>query len=116
MAFIEGEQELIEEFKDFVKCSKPEDATVSELSFEDYEGHVMSVDDYMQLSIVEHFDKGVRALLRMDKRLERRPKIHDMMPDRHDQRVEGIESDISNCKANAVLRILYISNKNCLIG
>jgi acylphosphatase len=103
VAFIEGEQKLIEEFREFVKVSRPEGAVVSELAFEDYDGHVMSVDDYMQLSIVEHFDKGVRALLRMDMRLDRWLKKHDMMPDKQDLSGESTESDISNCKANAVL-------------
>ena len=83
-----------------MKVKRPEGAVVSEMAFEDFAGHVMSVEDYMQFSIVEQLDKGVRALLRMDKRLGRWLKKHDMMLDK---RVECIESDMSKRKANAGL-------------
>ena len=86
-----------------MKVKRPEGAVVSEMAFEDFAGHVMSVEDYMQFSIVELLDKGVRALLRMDKRLGRWLKKHDMMLDKQDKRVECIESDMSKRKANAGL-------------
>jgi acylphosphatase len=91
VAFIEGEQKLIEEFREFVKCSKPEDATVAELSFEDYNGHVMSIEDFMHFSQVEQLNKGIPALLRIDKKQDRMLEKQDSMLEMQEQMVEGLE-------------------------
>lgn len=71
VALIEGDEAQISKFKKFVESRNPECAEVSNMTFSEYPGYVMSVENYMDFSIVDQLDKGVRALLRMDQRLDK---------------------------------------------
>jgi acylphosphatase len=46
LCYVEGSDEQINEFKDFILKEKPEEAVVESINFEDYDGFVMDIDNY----------------------------------------------------------------------
>jgi acylphosphatase len=68
IVLVEGEDKQIAEFRDFVENNIPDRALVSAVTFEDYDGHIMTVSDYSQLNLNEQLNKGIPALLRIDEK------------------------------------------------
>jgi acylphosphatase len=71
VALIEGDEGQLLGFKGFVEESKPETSEVSGTFFEEYHGHVMSVENFMHFSVVEQLNKGIPALLRLDQKQDK---------------------------------------------
>ena len=71
VALIEGDEGQLLGFKSFVEESKPETSEVSGTFFEEYHGHVMSVENFMHFSVVEQLNKGIPALLRLDQKQDK---------------------------------------------
>ena len=71
IVLVEGEERQIAEFKDFAENNIPDRAIVSAVTFEDFEGHIMSVSDYSQLNLNEQLNKGIPALLRIDEKQDK---------------------------------------------
>lgn len=53
----EGEDSAIQSFKNFANKKAPENALISQRSFDDFHGFVMSISDYMHLFQVEQLKK-----------------------------------------------------------
>jgi hypothetical protein len=70
-AFIEGSKDMIEEFSVAARSHKPEGADVSDIFFQEYNGYIIGLGDYMHLLQVEQFSKGIPALLRIDQKQDR---------------------------------------------
>ena len=66
--YLEADQTAINEYKDFINSNFPENAEVTEVSFEDYSGYVTSISDYMHLIQVEQLNKGIPAILSIEKK------------------------------------------------
>lgn len=88
IVLVEGEEKQIAEFKDFVENNIPDRALVSAMTFEDYEGHIMSVSDYSQLNLNEQLNKGIPALLRIDEKQDKMLGKQDQMLGKQDQMLE----------------------------
>ena len=58
----EGEPAIIEAFSSCIRSEYPPDAIVSDVSFEEYSGYIMSIVDYMHLIQVEQMITGIHAL------------------------------------------------------
>jgi acylphosphatase len=71
IAFLEGNKDQIAAFQEFANENEPEDAEVSDRIFEDYEGYVMGIADYMHLIQVEQLSKGIPAILSIDRKQDR---------------------------------------------
>ncbi len=71
VALIEGDEGQLKGFRDFVDESRPEGSEVSSTHFEEYHGYVMSVEDFMHVSMVEQLNKGIPALLRIDRKQDK---------------------------------------------
>jgi hypothetical protein len=71
VALIEGDEGQLKGFRSFVDESRPEGSEVSRTLFEDYHGYVMSVEDFMHVSLVEQLNKGIPALLRIDRKQDK---------------------------------------------
>jgi acylphosphatase len=71
VAMIEGDEGQLKGFRSFVDESRPEGSEVSCTLFEEYHGYVMSVEDFMHISMVEQLNKGIPALLRIDRKQEK---------------------------------------------
>jgi len=66
--YFEADQTAINEYKDLINSNFPENAEVTEVSFEDYSGYVTSISDYMHLIQVEQLNKGILAILSIEKK------------------------------------------------
>ena len=71
VALIEGDEGQLKGFRSFVEESRPEGSEVSSTLFEEYQGYVMSVEDFMHVSMVEQLNKGIPALLRIDRKQDK---------------------------------------------
>jgi len=60
----EGDPAMIEEFCSFIRSESPPDAIISDISFQEYTGYVISIIDYMHLTKVELLSKGVSSLIK----------------------------------------------------
>ena len=64
----EGDNQAVQAFKSFAEKKAPEHALVSDRIFEDFDGYVMSISDYMHLIQVEQLNKGIPAIISIDKK------------------------------------------------
>ncbi|MDW7726725.1 MAG: hypothetical protein SCH70_06350 [Candidatus Methanoperedens sp.] len=68
----------------FAGSNYPENANVSDMAFEDYQGYVMNIVDYMHLIQVEQLSKGIPAILSIDKK-------QDKMLEKQDETIAEIK-------------------------
>jgi acylphosphatase len=87
VALTEGEEFQIEEFKRFAKTSRPEGAEVETVAFEECQGPVMSVDGFLHFFTADQLNKGIPALLRIDRK-------QDKMLDKQDSMLEKLDTMI----------------------
>jgi acylphosphatase len=85
---IEGDEGQLKAFQEFADINKPEGAEVSELVFEEHEGHVMGVMDYIHLVQMEQLNKGIPALLRIEGLQRQMLDKQDQMLDKQDQMLD----------------------------
>jgi acylphosphatase len=95
VALIEGDEGQILGFKSFVEESKPETSEVSGTFFEEYHGYVMSVENFMHLSMVEQLNKGIPALLRLDQKQDKMLEKQDKMLEKQDKMLEKQDGTIA---------------------
>jgi len=88
VALIEGDEGQLKGFRDFVEESRPEGSEVSSIFFEEYQGYVMSVEDFMHVSMVEQLNKGIPALLRIDRKQDKMLEKQDKMLEKQDKMLE----------------------------
>jgi len=65
IAVIEGDEEVLEEFKSFSSNVKPDEAEVNNISFEDYRNTVPPIERCMQAFQMEQWGKGIPILSKM---------------------------------------------------
>ncbi len=65
IAVIEGDEEVLEEFKTFSSNVKPDEAEVSGISFEEYRNTVPPIERCMQAFQMEQWGKGIPILSKM---------------------------------------------------
>jgi acylphosphatase len=56
----EGEPDIIEAFSSFIRSKSHPAAIISDISFQEYTGYVISIIDYMHMIQVEQFSKVFR--------------------------------------------------------
>ena len=97
LAFIEGDQEQLAEFREFVQAAKPEGSNVEDVALENYSGSIMSPDAFMHYFTADQLNKGIPALLRIDSKQDRMLETQDRMLEKHDEaiaKLEEVRSDI----------------------
>lgn len=87
IVYVEGEDGQIAAFKDFAENSFPEQAVVSGVDFENFDGHVMSVSEYSQLNLNEQLNKGIPALLSIDQKQDKMLEKQDKMLEKQDKTI-----------------------------
>lgn len=101
-AFIEGSKDMVEEFSAAVRSHKPVGAEVSDISFQEYEGYIIGMGDYMHLLQVEQLSKGIPALLsidqKQDKMLEKQDELLDEVRDMNRKFDKVLDKDIVELK------------------
>ena len=96
VALIEGDEGQLKGFRDFVEESRPEGSEVSSIFFEEYQSYVMSVEDFMHVSMVEQLNKGIPALLRIDLKQDKMLEKQDKMLEKQDATVAKLEETRSD--------------------
>ena len=97
LALIEGDQQQLAEFKEFVQAVKPEGSNVEAIAFEDYSGSIMSTDTFMHYFTADQLNKGIPALLRIDSKQDRMLETQGKMLEKQDKtisKLEEVRSDI----------------------
>jgi|WetSurMetagenome_2_1015567.scaffolds.fasta_scaffold56952_3 acylphosphatase len=88
LAFIEGDEQQLAEFKMFAQNESPEGADVADIAFEDYSGPIMSLDAFMHYFSADQLNKGIPALLRIDRKQDKMLEKQDMMLEKQDMMLE----------------------------
>jgi len=96
VALIEGDEGQLKGFRSFVDESRPEGSEVSCTLFQEYHGYVMSVEDFMHVSIVEQLNKGIPALLRIDRKQDKMLEKQDRMLEKQDITISKLEETRSD--------------------
>ena len=78
-AVIEGDEDVLEEFRSYANTVKPDEAEVDNISFEEYRNVVPPIERVMQAFQMEQWGKGIPILLKMlekqDKTLEKQDTL-----------------------------------------
>lgn len=81
---IGAEKEIIDDFYEYINQNVPEDASVSKIEIEDFEGHIMDIDRYMHLTQVEQLYKGIPAINDIKENTGKMLEKQDMMLEKQD--------------------------------
>jgi acylphosphatase len=119
ISFLDGDNDQLLTFQDYVRNNKPENAEVSNAIFEDYAGYVIEIVDYMHLIQVEQLSMGIPAILSIDRKQDRMlekqdqtrteisSEIRELRRDLRsylDEKLHKIENDIFQIKAKIGLK------------
>ena len=96
----EGEPAMIEEFCSFIRSESPPDAIISDISFQEYTGYVISIIDYMHLIQVEHLSKGIPAIISIDKKQDQMLDKQDQMIQKMDHMESSITGEIKDLRTD----------------
>jgi acylphosphatase len=105
VALIEGDEGQLKGFRDFVGESRPESSEVSGTFFEEYHGYVMSVEDFMHVSMVEQLNKGIPALLRIDRKQDKMLENQDATIAKLEETRADLVLEIKNSRDKVVRKL-----------
>jgi len=88
IVLVEGDEDQINQFIEFVKSEKPENAVVEEIKVEEYEGFVRSIDSYRQSLMVNQLNKIVQVGLQMLHKQDLMLQKQDLMLQKQDQMLQ----------------------------
>jgi acylphosphatase len=109
LAFFEGDESQIVEFRRFIEAEKPPEAEVSSITIQDYQGQVGDTLLFHQKMSSQHLGKGIDAILRMEKK-------QDMMLDKQDTTI-GILKEVKEDTANiSNLQVQMLDKQDTTIG
>jgi acylphosphatase len=91
LAFVEGDEGQLEQFREFAQAMKPEGADVEVVAFEDYSGSIMSLDIFLHYFTADQLNKGIPALLRIDRKQDKMLDKQDKMLEKQDATIAKIE-------------------------
>ncbi len=92
VAVIEGDEEILEEFRDYVNTVRPEEARVDNISFEDYRNAIPPIERVMQAFQMEQWGKGIPILLKMLEKQDSMLEKQDSMLEKQDSMLEKQDS------------------------
>jgi acylphosphatase len=75
IAIIEADDEIIDEFKDFINTSHPEKAIIEKVLFEEYKNNVPPIERVLQSFQMEQWGKGIPILLKISETLDKNTSI-----------------------------------------
>jgi len=82
---VEGEASIIDGFSACICDEHPPDAIISDITFQEYSGYVISINDFMHKIMVEQMTKGIPAIISIDKKQDRMLDKQDQMLGKQDQ-------------------------------
>ncbi|MFA4957326.1 MAG: hypothetical protein WC556_10200 [Candidatus Methanoperedens sp.] len=75
LAIIEADDEIIEEFRDFINTYHPEKAIIETVLFEEYKNNVPPIERVMQSFQMEQWGKGIPILLQISETLDKNTSL-----------------------------------------
>ena len=112
VALLDCNEEQVSAFKEFSRANIPEGAEVSDVTFDDYEGYITGIGDYMHLLQVEQLSKGVPAILSIDKKQDKMLEKQDKMLEKLDEtkkevvgEIRGLRWDLKSYLDEKLIRI-----------
>ncbi len=91
-ALIDGDEDKIERFKEYIMENFPENASVDDIAFSDYDGHVMSVESFYRYLTASQLSKIAGTGVSLLKITEGISKKQDMMLEKQDMMLEKQDS------------------------
>jgi acylphosphatase len=96
VAFIEGDELQLADFKMFALSHRPEGADVVDVAFEIYDGPIMSTDAFLHFFSADQLNKGIPALLRIDRKQDKMLEKQDKMLEKQDATIAILETTRSD--------------------
>jgi acylphosphatase len=91
-AVIEGDEDVLEEFKDHINTVKPDKAEVGNISFEEYGNAIPPIERVMQAFQMEQWGKGIPILLKMLEKQDKMLEKQDSVIERQDTTIGILKS------------------------
>lgn len=90
---VEGEEDQVKEFVEFVKKEKPEKAIVEEIKVEEYKGIIRTIDSYRNSLMLEQLNKIVQVGLNMLEKQDLMLEKQDLMLKKQDETIKVIKEE-----------------------
>ncbi|MDD5189298.1 MAG: acylphosphatase [Methanoregula sp.] len=97
---VEGESTQIESFSTFIREEHPPDAVVSDITFQEYSGHITTINDYMHLISVQQLSKGIPAIIRIERMQDQMLNKQDQMLQKMDHMESSITGEIYDLRTD----------------
>ena len=97
---VEGEESLIDVFRSCICDEHPPDAIISDITFQEYSGYVISINDFMHKILVEQMTKGIPAILSIDKKQDQMLGKQDQMIQTLDHMESSITGEIKDLRTD----------------
>ena len=104
----EAGETTISNFKEFLSTRRPEQAQVTEVRIEDFDGRVMTLQEATILNTVEQMNKAIPILISMDGKLDRIDKTTERMEEKQDEtvnEVRGLREDLGSIHGDRMERM-----------
>ncbi len=111
IATIEGDDEIIEEFKDFINTYHPEKAIVEKVLLEEYKNNVPPIERVMQSFQMEQWGKGIPILLQISETLDKNTSILKEFKNETNDNFNDMKEIMSKHDVDASERILSIKRE-----
>ena len=102
IAVIEGDEDVLGDFKDYVNNVKPEEARVDNISFEEYRNAIPPIERVMQAFQMEQWGKGIPILMKMLDKQDGMLEKQDSVIERQDTTIgilKGVKEDTTHIPA-----------------
>ena len=111
ITILEADDEIIEEFKDFINTFHPEKAIVEKVVFEKYNSNVPPIERVMQSFQMEQWGKGIPILLKISETLDNNTSILKEFKNETNDNFNDMKMIMSKHDADASVRILSIKRE-----
>ena len=104
----EAGETTISNFKEFLSTRRPEQAQVTEVRIEDFDGRVMTLQEATILNTVEQMNKAIPILISMDGRMGRMDEKMGKLVEKQDETVDevrGLREDLGTIRAERMERM-----------
>ncbi len=116
LAFFEGDESQVGEFRRFIEAEKPPEAEVSSIIIQDYQGQVGDTMLFYQKMSSQHLGKGIDAILRMEKKQDKMLEKQDKMLEKQDTTI-GVLKEVKGDTANiSDLQVQMLEKQDATIG
>lgn len=93
IVLVEGDEEQIREFVEFIKTNKPEKAVVEEIKVEEYKKPVRSIESYRSSIMIDQLNKIIQVGLKMLEKQDMMLEKMDTMLGKQDETIRVIREE-----------------------